>query len=457
MKKNNIVISAPYNMCLRNLISSSFKFDKKKYNYILFSTIKKKDTPFEIKKLNFLKKYNYSSTSKIFRAVYFFLTSLLTNYTCRKKKWKTMEIIKKEIQSNAKLDKIIEHDYKFCFGKVCSIITNNNFVFQICKITLYFFLFFFSLRYLIIFLFLRPKCVFFLHLHASQDKGLLCAAKMLNIQTHALVHSWDNPTTKLINPLRTSKLYVWNNFLKNEMSYLNKINKKDIHVFGVPQFDVYSKSLNDGHKIKKNKTRILIFLPSPGLVDYDIQKYTLHEIENFFKNNKNFEIIIRSHPGIIPPWLKQFEKRNKNFKINHPNKLFIAGTNDQKLKKADFKKFELAELIKNSEITANFFSTTSLDAIYLDKPVISLCFDYMKYNRIKWYYSWSHQKNLMRFNATSICENIIEFKKELLKYLKHSDYKKYQRKKVKEKFCVFSDGNCGDRLSVIFHKNIIEI
>ena len=63
----------------------------------------------------------------------------------------------------------------------------------------------------------------------------------------------------------------------------------------------------------------------------------------------------------------------------------------------------------------------------------------------------------MRFNATSICENIVEFKKELLKYLKHSNYKKHQRAKVKKEFCVFSDGNCGDRLSVLFHKNIIQI
>lgn len=443
-------------MCLRNLISSSFKFNKKKYNYILFSSIKKKDTPFKKNNQNFFKKYNYSSTSKIFRAVYFFLTSLLTNFTCRKKKWKTMEIIRKEIESNRQLDKIIEHDYKFCFGKICSIITSNNFIFQICKIILYFFLFFFSLRYLIIFFFLRPKCVFFLHLHASQDKGLLCAAKILNIQTHSLVHSWDNPSTKLIHPLNTSKVYVWNNFLKNEMSYLNKINKQDIHVFGIPQFDVYGKKLSAQSKIKK-KIRILIFLPNPGLVNYDIQKYTLNEIENFFRNKKNFEITIRSHPGIIPNWLKQYEIRNKNFKINHPNKLFIAGTNEHKLKNVDFKKFELAKLINNSEITANFFSTTSLDAIYLDKPVISLCFDYKKHNRIKWYYHWSHQKNLMRFNATSICENIVEFKKELLKYLKHPNYKKYQRAKVKKEFCVFSDGNCGDRLSVLFHKNIIQI
>ena len=95
--------------------------------------------------------------------------------------------------------------------------------------------------------------MFFLHLHASQDKGLLCAAKILNIQTHSLVHSWDNPTTKLIHPLKTSKVYVWNNFLRNEMSYLNKINKRDIHVFGIPQFDVYGKRLSARSKINKKK------------------------------------------------------------------------------------------------------------------------------------------------------------------------------------------------------------
>lgn len=451
MKKNNIILSIPYNMSFRNLTFSTFEFNKKKYNYVLFTSIKKEMLA-SVSNIKFSKIFNYSVTGRFFRAIYFILASIITNSVVNRKRWKTMNLIKKKLQNKDKIDDIIRSDYKFCFSKISTFISNNFFFLSLIKTLCSILLFFFSIRYLILLIILKPKCILFFHLHASHDKGLLIAAKILNIETHGVVHSWDNPTTKLILPFQTSKTYVWNKFLKNEISYLNNIHRKNIFTIGIPQFDFY-KNIQK-RKINKKKIKLLIFLPSPGLVQNTIQKNSLEQIYKFLKKIKYFELIIRTHPGITPKWLQKFKKQNKNIHINQPTSLFVADTNKDKIKKNDFINYELEDIINNCDLTANFFSTTSLDAIYLDKPVLSLNFDITKKNRLNWYYNWSHQKNLMKFNATSICKSIDDLKKEFFKYVNNPNYKKYQRRVVREKFCVFTDGFSGRRLSSIFHKNI---
>ena len=91
------------NMCLRNLIHSSFEINDE--NVYLFTDIKikpklLKEFGFKIKKI-----YSYSIFSKLSRGLYFLLSSVDTIRTIRKKKWTTMSLIEREIKKNKRMQK----------------------------------------------------------------------------------------------------------------------------------------------------------------------------------------------------------------------------------------------------------------------------------------------------------------------------------------------------------------
>ena len=47
----------------------------------------------------------------------------------------------------------------------------------------------------------------------------------------------------------------------------------------------------------------------------------------------------------------------------------------KKLNKVEEERQFLCSILKHSDIVLNFFSTTALDAVYFDKPVIGICID----------------------------------------------------------------------------------
>ena len=443
MKDKNFIISAPMNMCLRNLIQSSFKINNE--NVFLFTDIRVKTTLLSNFGLKFKKIYSYSIFSKISRGLYFLLSSVDTARIIKKKRWKTMSLIEHEIKNNKYLDEIIANDFKFIFNPISKFLSLDIF-YYFFKLVILFFLFILSLGYIFKLLQINPKKILFLHAHSNHDKLLLFAAKILNIKSESLVHSWDNPTTKLALSIKSDKYYTWNNEIKKEMEYLNNIPSNKIFTLGILQFDSYFKFKS---KVKRRKKNISIFLPSTGLVSEQNQKYFINEFlkqVNFIK----FNVIIRSHPGIIFNWLKLLEKKYQHLTLNIPENIVKADKTHDIISKKDLKSTSLHKLLINTDIVINYFSTTSLDACFFEIPIINICINKKNENSLEWYYSWSHYKKLLSFKAIYVCRNLSELKNKLRSLSKKPMLKNQKAKQVKNKLIMNSNGQSGLILSKSF-------
>ena len=443
MKDKNFIISAPMNMCLRNLIQSSFKINNE--NVFLFTDIKVKTNLLNSFGLKFKKIYSYSIFSKISRGLYFLLSSVDTTRVIKKKKWKTMSLIENEIKNNKYLDKIIANDFKFTFNPISKFLS-LDILYYFFRLVILFFLFILSLGYIFKLLKINPKKILFLHAHSNHDKLLLFAANILNIKSESLVHSWDNPTTKLALSIKSDKYYTWNNEIKKEMEYLNNIPSNKIFTLGILQFDSYFKFKS---KVKRKKKNISIFLPSTGLVSEQNQKYFINEFlkqVNFIK----FNVVIRSHPGIIFNWLKLLEKKYQNLTLNIPENIVKADKTHDKISKKDLKSTSLHKLLINTDIVINYFSTTSLDACFFEIPIINICINKKNENSLEWYYSWSHYKKLLSFKAIYVCRNLSELENKLRSLSKEPMLKNQKAKQVKNKLIMNSNGQSGLILSKSF-------
>lgn len=447
MNKNSYIISAPLNMCIRNLIHSSFKI--KYENTYLFTDLNISKKILKKFGFKFKKIFRYSLFSKLSRIIYFLLSSVETQKVLKNKKWKTMYLIKNEISNNNKLDKIISNDFLFIFSSIVKVLSINIF-YYLTKIICLILLSFLSFGYIVKLLVIKPKKILFLHAHSNNDKILLLAAKILKIQTESLIHSWDNPTTKHILALKSDYYYAWNKEIKNEMSYLNNLSPSKIKIIGIPQFDSYFKKpclkVN-----KKKKILITIFLPSTGLVSEINQKYFL---EKFLQtlNWKKFNVIIRFHPGIFFDWLNKYKKKYPDLKINIPENITKAdGTNDKILEK-ELITNSLKDLLLKTDIVINYFSTTSIDASFFEIPILNICINKKGENSLKWFYKWTHYKKLLNYNAIDVIYNFKDLSKKINYLSNKKNLKNKNAKFIKKNLILNTDGLSGYRLSNNFFK-----
>jgi len=447
MNKNNYIISAPLNMCVRNIIQSSFKTEFE--NIYLFTDLNITKTLLKKFKFKVKKVVKYSIYSKLSRIIYFLLSSVDTYKTIKIKKWKTMFLIKKEILKKKRLDQIISSDFKFIFNPIVKILS-INILYYPTKIICLVLLLILSFEYIVKLILINPKKILFLHAHSNNDKILLLAAKILRIRTESLVHSWDNPTTKHALSLKSDHYYTWNKSIKNEMIYLNNLKPGNITVIGIPHFDSYFKNFNLRFKTKNKKT-ITIFLPSTGLVSEINQKYFL---TNFFQllEWKKFDVIIRAHPGIYFNWLKEFKRRYKDLDINIPEKIVKADMTNDKILKNEFSSNSLRDLLLKTDITINYFSTTSIDSCFFEIPIINICINKNSANSLKWYYNWSHYKKLLRYNAIDIIYNFESLFKKLNYLSIRKNLKNRNAKLIKKDVINNNDGLSGLRLSECFFR-----
>ena len=409
----------------------------------------------------FKKNFKYSLLSKLIRFVYRLhsshYTSYYMKYNIKSYDLQTLHLIKEKLRygtSNYILD-----DYKLAFGYIFNFLS-NKYLYALLKRFYFFFYFCFSIKYLFIFLRYKPKKVVFCHAHASQDKSILFLCKFLKIRSEGLIHSWDNPTSKLLIPFKFERLYCWNKILKKELINLYDYKSNEVKEIGIPQFDIYKDYINIDRnkfimKLFKNRRKYLVsfFCPSPAFVKS--QKEIVDNLIKILGNNKKVNLFIRLHPGNLPEWVKSKKYKKNNLVINQPSNFYLADladlSNFNKVNDEDF-----ISVLSSSDITINCFSTTSIDSIYFNTPNISICYDNKNienfYNKIDFYYSWKHYDELLKTNAISVAESNENLKHLILRYLKNKNYKSLNRIKTKKKFIYNLNSDSGYKLAKFIFK-----
>ena len=212
--KKTIFLSLPYTASIKNLISDKFLSEFKDSRLIIFSPVGKDKSLFFKK----LKKYNviyikYNKQNILLNIITFLINNLKTINLLRKKKIQTLETFIKMHNNNCS-NEIIK-PFRFLNSNILKFLSHSKILISTLEIFRLTLILLSSPNYIYFFIKYRP-CIFFTaHPFANVDLPLQQIANFLNLKKIALIHSWDNITSKFKMHFDYDKILVWNEIQKN--------------------------------------------------------------------------------------------------------------------------------------------------------------------------------------------------------------------------------------------------
>jgi len=456
--KKKIILSLPYGMSIRDLASQDFlKVLSDKYDIFLFSTIfndpKSKKYFKNFKNIHHL---NYKKNNFLEIILISIISNLKTIKFIKKNRTLSFTTMMKSLK-NGNSNVVFEGSYKQLNSKILNFIVSLSLLYYPIIYISKFLLFLSSLKYFNLFFNKKISLFFTSHPYCNLDYPLEYCARLFGCKTIAMIHSWDNITTKMMMHFKYKKIYVWNKVMSNQLKKFYKYKSKNLYVTGIPQFDDYEISNNFLSKKKldkiikfKKKRIVTCFCGCPDITpNFENIILSMSKLFEDTKLSNNYKFVVRCHPGYDYSWTKKIQKYENTF-VNIPGNLAVP-MEVEKLNKVEEERQFLCSILKHSDIILNFFSTTALDAVYFDKPVIGICIDgnsdeNLPGSQLSYYYQWDHYKNLMKTKGIDLCKNIEQLPK-LIKKAENLNYKKLGRKKIFDTQIIYKDGCSRKRIA----------
>jgi hypothetical protein len=284
-----------------------------------------------------------------------------------------------------------------------------------------------------------PKYLMVSLLNTPLDESLIGSAVETNIEIRYLLMSWDHLTTKVVLNNNFSLIYLWTKINQDEVLDLYQYYKKeDLRVVGPPQFTIYS---SPSDITKQTFLEYLCVSFSENLVYYSAAPVVRHSSQDDIilelLNDWNFDkypvhILFKVHPLDTVEKFKQLS--------NHPHISLIDNLTHIKIKDFIPAYDEILfnrDLLFHSDLNINIYSSVTLEAFLLNKPVINIA--YQKHwvkNSIpcKEYYNFSHFEVITRSQASSIVYSLDQFKQSLEMYLSNPRYNWERRSQFNRHF-----------------------
>lgn len=272
-----------------------------------------------------------------------------------------------------------------------------------------------------------PKYLMVSLLNTPLDESLIGSAVETKTEIRYLLMSWDHLTTKVVLNNNFSLIYLWTKINQDEVLDLYQFYKKeDLRVVGPPQFTIYN---SPSDITKQTFLEYLGISFSGNLFYYSAAPVVRHasqdDIVLDLLHDWNFDkypihILFKVHP------LDTVEKFKKL--SNHPHITLIDNLTHNKIKNFIPAYDEILfnrDLLFHSEININIYSSVTLEAFLLNKPVIHIAYQKVWANNTipcNEYYNFSHFEVITRSEASSIVHSQDEFKQYLEMYLSNPNY-----------------------------------
>ena len=270
-----------------------------------------------------------------------------------------------------------------------------------------------------------PKFVMVSHLNTAFDESVIRSAIDNDVPIRYLLMSWDHLTTKVVMNNHFNLIYVWTQINKNEiLEFYSRYSLAQIKIVGPPQFDVYNDQPVIGKEFflasigAKNGNKILLYSAAP-LVRHNTQIGLIIDFLTSWNSVYNTEIplhiIFKIHPLDN---LKDFDVLSSHSQITLlDHKAFeLIGKQSQDYDEVIFNR----DLLYYSDINVNVYSSVTLEAFLLGKPVIHIAYQMeLQDNAIpcKEYYHFSHFQKITNSGASTIVYSEKEFVQYLHQYL----------------------------------------
>lgn len=266
---------------------------------------------------------------------------------------------------------------------------------------------------------------------------LLKAAKKMDTKTVIHLLSWDNISCKGHFPELADEYIAWGPIMAEELKEYYNVAVQNIHICGVPHFDLHIKTreqVQPAPYLKKlglapNKPYLFFGMSSPRFAPHeiDIVEWLADQVRQAVFG-KEMQLIVRPHPqnisGIMSDksWLPRLKKlANGPIAVDYPN--LSKGKLPWSMEQQDMER--MSQLLCGATLSYNSGSTLSIDALMGNTPVIMTSFDGNEkleyWSSARRLIDYTHLKKLLALGGISVVHNYDELRKNTLEYIQHTD------------------------------------
>jgi hypothetical protein len=261
-----------------------------------------------------------------------------------------------------------------------------------------------------------PDLLFATHASTYFEESLLHEAVRHRIPTVFMVLSWDHLSSKVVMCGRYDRVMVWNRVTREEiLATMDAYTPGQIQVVGVPQFDCYAQRPSvtyeewcRGHQLDPSR-RTILFSTMPQ-VRHDGQhliiERILEEIRAARQLPVRLQMLIKCHP---------FDNTNlydrlldSGFPVAIQRSTLRPGQRQEDWFPSPEEMIISRDALYFCAVNINIFSTVTLEAAYLDKPIVHVAFDTTPVvNRIpcREFYNFDHFRRITESGAAVLAEN----------------------------------------------------
>jgi hypothetical protein len=265
----------------------------------------------------------------------------------------------------------------------------------------------------------------------SQLQGALArCAKKLGLTNVAMIHSFDNLTTKGRHPILFDSYLVWNEIMRAELlRAYPEIDPDKVHVAGTPHFYFYH---SPAHRLTRDEIAdrydldaarpILLYAAGPNTLlphEVGIARRLQRDLDGFAPDSRP-QLVVRLHP-----WERDFgrwkalEDEAPAVRWSVPWETSVDDPTWAVPSHQDLREF--CGLVRHSDVIINAASTMSLDAAICDTPAVCVNYALAPFERfakhMSNFYHYDHYRPIAESGAVRIAKSPQELIAHIKTYL----------------------------------------
>jgi hypothetical protein len=302
------------------------------------------------------------------------------------------------------------------------------------------------------------------------DGAILREAAGRGVRTAALVLGWDNPTSKGYRSAMPDRVLAWSERMAGQLVKFQDIPRRRIAVTGVPHFDRYARpgELPSRAELCRElgldpARRLILFATSSpgGFAHNDLVAETLaRAIDD--GTLPDAQLVVRVHPinfradhGGPLIELRELAERYPHVRLDLPRVLSQRLRCDLPAEDGP----HLGALLRHCDVLVNVFSTTTLEAFLLDRPVVMVAPDAAldaaagtadraaAREAAGAWDEYAHMRDLVDRGAARIARSMPQLVELVRVYMDRPELDREQRLAAARAECGPVDGHAGERVA----------
>jgi CDP-glycerol glycerophosphotransferase (TagB/SpsB family) len=290
------------------------------------------------------------------------------------------------------------------------------------------------------------------------------------VRTAAVVSAWDNPTNKGYRGADPDHVVAWSERMADQLVLHHDLPRERIVIGGVPHFDHYLR--DDGlpsraqlfSQLGLDPDRRLVLFAARSPASYLHNPRVAEALAQAVSEGRlgqPAQLVVRLHPVSFRPGYELRLEEYRALADRHPDvHLDVPRVLSQRLR-TDMPASEsirLGALIKHCDVLVNVFSTTALEGLLVDRPVVMVAPDAHRAGRDdgpdeeppagpRAFADYEHTRELVNRGAARVARSMPELVELVAEYLAHPERDRSQRLEAAARECGPVDGQSGRRVA----------